>query len=56
MESQPQNPEFRINPENFVFHPWLIHSLHASVIFHAFTELSATQNYGYCDTNFPGDS
>ena len=21
MESQPQNPEFRINPENF--HPWL---------------------------------
>ena len=22
MESQPQNPEFRINPEKF--HPWLI--------------------------------
>ena len=22
MESQPQDPEFRINPENF--HPWLI--------------------------------
>ena len=21
MESQPQNPEFRINPENF--HPWI---------------------------------
>ena len=21
MESQPQNPEFRINPENF--HPWV---------------------------------
>ena len=21
MESQPQNPEFRINPENF--HPWM---------------------------------
>ena len=23
MESQPQNPEFRINPENF--HPWKYH-------------------------------
>ena len=23
MESQPQNPEFRINPENF--HPWYNH-------------------------------
>ena len=23
MESQPQNPEFRINPENF--HPWVIY-------------------------------
>ena len=22
MESQPQNPEFRINPENF--HPWTV--------------------------------
>ena len=26
MESQPQNPEFRINPENF--HPWK-HKTHA---------------------------
>ena len=25
MESQPQNPEFRINPENF--HPWVTASL-----------------------------
>ena len=25
MESQPQNPEFRINPENF--HPWNYHQL-----------------------------
>ena len=24
MGSQPQNPEFRNNPENF--HPWLLHS------------------------------
>ena len=24
MESQPQNPEFRINPENF--HPWGLHA------------------------------
>ena len=24
MESQPQNPEFRINPENF--HPWKEHA------------------------------
>ena len=23
MESQPQNPEFRSNPDNF--HPWLLH-------------------------------
>ena len=28
MESQPQNPEFRINPENF--HPWAHLSLHFS--------------------------
>ena len=26
MESQPQNPEFRNNPENF--HPWLYNKLH----------------------------
>ena len=25
MESQPQNPKFRINPENF--HTWIIHLL-----------------------------
>ena len=32
MESQPQNPEFRINPENF--HPWehLISHLSSDVI------------------------
>ena len=42
MESQPKNPEFRINPENFhqcIFVKSFFHSLHAGKYFKIFGRL-----------------
>ena len=38
MESQPQNPEFRINPENF--HPWICSGIQLTRIVQLFSYLS----------------
>ena len=38
MESQPQNPEFRINPENF--HPWTCSGIQLTGIVQLFSYLS----------------
>ena len=46
MESQPQNPEFRINPENF--HPWACDQDHFVCLFCCFT--SQVNSYGHGGT------
>ena len=46
MESQPQNPEFRINPENFHSHKYLLSILSAVAVMQAVVVIKNTTKLG----------
>ena len=47
MESQPQNPEFRINPENFHPHKYKLSILSAVTVMKAQVVIKKQQNWDW---------